>query len=783
MLSLPTYKNNILGFPDDFLNPSKKNENWYLDYCKAIYSEHLNDNSAIEFSRSEFLEELRAYGDGRQDPDKYKRLLSKKSSSHDDERKGFMNVSWDILPVAVKYKQTILGMFDDIEHDIVADAIDINSGVEKEDRKWFTWSKAKLDKFIKSLDSKMGVDSSESSDTSFKPSTLDELELYSSMGGFKLKEESSIEKILRFVFKDSDWSEIKRKLIEDFIDLNMAATKDYVEPDTQRIKTRYVDPKNLIIQYSKHWDHKDSKYAAEVMPVSIEDLRTKGGFTESELKNIASFTFDNNKGQRGYDHVDGFDYYMQGDEYSGYNYDSFKVLVLDAEFISFTRKYSTTRVNQRGEKYTYDSKFGKVWDKDNRKTKITDIKTVHKAKWVIGTDFVYDFGLQHDVPRPDNSEARLSYHLYKLKGRSITDRCKANYDNMQLAWLKFQNALAMAKNPGLAVEWTALQNMGLKNKKFSPFDILQIRRDQGDLVYKATTQRGVVNSPASAKPVTELEGGMGRQLDEFVRIFELNRGMIQELSGITAPAAGSEPKADVGLGVQELAITATNNSLKPLYKGYVALKQYTAENISLRAQLVIKYNTKGKKAYYPIIGAASTKSIEISSDLSLRQYGIILRMRPTEQQKQIIRQALIKAMEPGRDGTPGLDAGDYLFVEMLIDKGLLKEAQAQISLKLKKAKERAEMLKQQNIILQSKQNQELEMIKSQEKIKAKQVEVQLAIELEREKSKLKIMEEEAKFKFDTQRDNMNNIAKEELSKIESRNKIEEQSLLTRRTEV
>ena len=74
-------------------------------------------------------------------------------------------------------------------------------------------------------------------------------------------------------------------------------------------------------------------------------------------------------------------------------------------------------------------------------------------------------------------------------------------------------------------------------------------------------------------------------------------------------------------------------------------------------------------------------------------------MRPTEQQKQIIRQALIKAMEPGRDGSPGLDAGDYLFVEMLIDKGLLKEAQAQISLKLKKAKERSEMEKQRNIML------------------------------------------------------------------------------------
>jgi len=783
MLSLPNYKNNVLGFPDDFLNPLKKGENWYLDYCKAIYSEYLRDNSALEFSHLEFMEELRAYGDGRQDPDKYKRLLSKKSSNYDEDRKGFMNVSWDILPVAVKYKQTILGMFDDIEHDIIADAIDINSGVEKEDRKWFTWARTKLDNFLKSLDDKMGVDSSDSSDSSFKPATLDELELYSSMGGFKLKEESSIEKILRFVFKDSDWAEIKRKIIEDFVDLNMAATKDYVEPDTQRIKTRYVDPTRLIMQYSKHWDHKDSKYAAEAIPVSIEDLRTKGGFEEKELKNIASFVFENNQGQLGYDHPDGFDYYNQGDIHSGYNYDSFKVLVLDAEFISFTRKYSTTRLNKRGQKYTYESKFGKVWDKDNRKTKITDIKTVHKAKWVIGTDYVYDFGLQHDVPRPDNSEARLSYHLYKLKGRSITDRCKANYDNMQLAWLKFQNALAMSKNPGLAVEWTALQNMGLKNKKFSPFDILQIRRDQGDLVYKATTQRGVVNSPASAKPVTELEGGMGKQLDEFIKIFDMNRGMIQELSGITAPAAGSEPKAEMGLGVQELAITATNNALKPLYKGYVSLKQYTAENVSLRAQLVIKYNAKGRDAYYPIIGAASTKSIKISADLSLRQYGIMLRMRPTEQQKQIIRQALIKAMEPGRDGTPGLDAGDYLFVEMLIDKGLLKEAQAQISLKLKKAKERSEALKQKNIMLQAQENQKLEMIKAQEKTKAKQAEIQMEIQLEREKSKLKIQEKEAEFRFKTELENMNNIAKEELAKIESQNKIEEQSLLTRRTEV
>jgi hypothetical protein len=783
MLFIASYQNQVLQFPDDFIEFSKKDDKWHADFCKAIYSEYLRDRTGSLYSNIDFADELRAYGDGRQDPDKYKNLLSKKSDSNSQQRKGYMNINWDILPVAVKYKQTILGMFDDVEHDIVADAIDEQSGTEKENKKWYFWSKLKLDNFLKSIDQAAGIDNSAKNDEGFKPRTLHELELYSKMGGFKLGVEASMEKLLRFVFKDSNWVETKRKIIEDFIDLNMAACKDYVEPDTQRIKTRYVDPSRLIIQWSKHFDHHDSKYAGEVRKVPIDELRTKGGFSEEEIRSIAKNVWNNNQDQAGYDNADGWAYYNSENEDGSYNYDNFKVDVMDAEYASFTRKFKTTRKNQRGEKFTYESKHGKVWNTDKRKTKITDIKVIHKATWIIGTDFVYDWGLQNDVPRPDNSEARLSYHLYKGKGRSITDRCRVNYDNMQLAWLKFQNALSMAKNPGLAVEWGALSNMSLKNKKMSPFDILQIRRDTGDLVYKATTHRGQVNSPASARPVQEIGGGMGTQLDEFVKIFDTNRAMIQEFSGVTAPSAGSEPKAEIGLGVQELAVAATNNALKPLYKGYVALKQFTAESICLRGQIVIKYNKKGEKAYYPIIGAASTKSIKISSDMTMRQYGIILRMRPTEQKKQVIRQALIKAMEPGRDGSPGLGADDYLLIERLLDHGQLKEAEAQINLKLTKAKKQAELSKQQAIQLQGQQQQQLEQVKTQEAQKRAQIETQSKIQLENAKAQAQIQIEQAKLQMDLERIQAQSVADARLAEVQSENKIEEQSFLTRRTEV
>lgn len=702
-LSLEKYATGSYPFPKDEINPKEKNEDWGRKWCEAMYARWKQGRTAIPYSEVNEIQSLRQLADGRQSVLQYQKILLDESEDGNDMQ-GYMNINWDVFSVMPKFLRVVEGMLEQTDHAIVATAVDPTSTDEREVVKLDMEYRMKFKEAVQYIEKSIGIDRSDE----YVPDSMEELNLYQGARGFKLAKETEIEQGLDYTFYISHWKEIKKKIIRDLCVINCAGTKDLVDPYTQKVRVRYVDPATFVGQYSKFWDHKNMEYAGEIIQVPISELRKLKikGVTENELIELAK----SYNGYAGNITIDNLSF----DTANGTgNYDSFLVDVMDSEWMSVDSKYMTTRENSFGNKNIYEEEWGKVYNTEKKKTNKYDIKVVYKCKWIIGTDHAYDFGLQYDVPRPGKKEVELSFHLYKLPFRSLVSLSETHLHQMALAFYKLQNAIAMASPPGIAIEFTSLQNMTIGKNKLTPLEVLKIKRQTGDLLYKVTTHKGIPNAPGGWKPIQELAGGIGNQLVEFLKIFEFNMNAIRELTGINQIADASSPNPELSVGGSELALAATNNALRPIYSAYVHLKEQTAKNIALRLQLLIKNNKEAYKGYMPIIGRTGVQIISVGANVIDADYYIKYEAKPTKERKEVIKQAAISAMSPDRDGVIGIELADFLMIERLLESGNLKYAEAFLNYKSKKNKERQQSLQRENMELDKQREQEAIKLKNQ----------------------------------------------------------------------
>jgi hypothetical protein len=604
-------------------------------------------------------------------------------------------------------------MMEQTDHQVIATAVDPTSMDDKESAKLDMQYRMKFKPALDYIEKSMGIDRS----GDYVPDSVEELNLYEGAGGFKLSKETKIEQGIDYTFYISDWKETKKKLIRDFCTINCAGTKDYTDQYTKKVRVRYVNPAVLISQYSRYWDHRNVEFAGEIIQVLVADLRKLNpDIPEEILLNLA----------REYNGICGnvaIETLSFNTESKTGNYDSFLVDVVDGEWMSVNSEYKTKRKTAAGNEILYDDEWGKMYDTEKKKTTKYDIKVVYKCKWIIGTDYTYDFGLQYDIPRPGKKEVELSYHLYKLPYRSITSLSETYIHQFCLTYFRLQNAIAMAAPPGIAVEFTSLQNMKLGANKLQPLELFRIRNQTGNLLFKATTHKGIPNTPSGYKPIQELTGGIGPQLVEFLKIFEYNLNAIREVTGINQAADASNPDPNAPVGTSNMEITATNNALRSIYTGYLALKEQSAKNISLRLQLLIKHDKEAYKGYMPVLGNLGVQIISVGADVVDADYYIKYEAKPTKERRDIILKAANDAMMPDRDGLTGIELPDFLMIERLLEGGNLKYAEAYLNYKSKKNRERHQQLQRENMQLDKQREQEAIQVKMQQddnRIKAKE---------------------------------------------------------------
>ncbi len=749
------YSTGIFPRPADDIDPKNKNEAWHMAWCQYILGYGSRESNLTPYSRQDYIRMLRSYAEGSQDPDQYYKRFYDESSldsipnsqtdydndssyqSRRNRREAFMNVNWQILPVFPKYLQLLLGKFSSMEHDITAEAIDLKSGEERENQKWDTWFETSQREFLEQFYASIGSEPQTS--ISFTPNNIEELELFDSMGGFKLKHEIAIEEIIEHSFNISNWSEtVKRKMIEDLINVGICACKDYLDVRTKTVKTLYLDIERLIIPYKTEDEYDNPEFWGYMRLYRAAELRLRG-IPEEQIraysKNVA-----NHFGNNSWDEVER---YQQKNPHLR-AYDDFHIPVMECEWDSVDTYYDQTRINSKGEQVIkeefYDvgaKKFdNKIYQSRNKRSiNRTDVKVKYKCNWIVDSNHIFGYGKVYDTQRTDG-EVKSSVHAYRLAGKSILERCIVNLDNIQINWLKLQNAIAIAAPPGIAIEYDALTNISTGNGRdtFHPLDILRIRSQQGHILYKLTTMgTGTMleGRGNAGRPIQELQGGFGAALNDALQAFQMDINMIQQNTGISSVADASNPDPTQPVAGSEMAIVATNNALRMIYNGYIGIKQSVAEVMAYKIQLLIQNDRSVYEKYFPIIGRTKLKTLSIADEMAASDYGIKIEARPTEEMKADIKEQIKIAMASGKNGIPLLKSSQGMMLMGMIESGTpLKLISSFLSYYENKEAENQEKIRQANIQEQGEQKRQSDAEAAQMKLEEMQRKLQGEIQLE-----------------------------------------------------
>ena len=734
----------VFSYPKHDISEEKKNKDWCLRWCKAIYYNFANDNTYYNTTWYKNIIDLRRYAQGRQNSEKYVDLLiggKEKNQRGNYERKGYTNLNFnDIFSPAPKYMEVIQGMFESNEHTITVNAEDEQSGTEKKNLKEAMWFKEQYRPFIEMMDEKLGITRPPDD---FMPQSRQELELYASMGGFKLRYEVAMEKALSHTYEISNWKQVKRKLIEDFVTSNMAAVVDEVDLASGKVKLDYIDFSELIMEYSRDWDFKNSRWGAIPRYKTVYELRTSGcNIDEDKLEGLAQ------KYSGMYGNPDESKWRINNvkNEDGTYGYDSYRIPTMYAAWKSFNRKYTTKKKTKNGE-ITTKTKFGRVYDTEQKKTSVKDIRVIYQSEWIVGTDYIFNYGLMNDTPREDN-DVRLPFHVYRIKGKSIIEQMVPLLDDLQLTYLKLQNNKAKAAPPGLIVEIGALENVSLGNTKVKPLELIKMYQQDGTMLYRATPFGSHSYNFNSGPPIVPHGGSEGNAVQTAIQSFETTLNLIAEITGIARNATGTvDPSAQVG--TSKMAVAATNNALRPIYAGYIDIKESCAKNSALRIQLLCKYNKSTTSGYYPVIGKTSVQSLRDAGSDAAVKWGIRIEALPTEEVKNEIKQAAQAGLAGGKNGIPAITYGEYLYIVEKLNTGAnFTEMRAYIAYKEAERDKKAAEMQQQNIQLQQEEARKTEEAKTQmelQKIQTeKQLDAQNIVLEEEEKRKTMVLEYQLK---------------------------------------
>lgn len=696
-----------------------------LDNANYFWNEFVNDRTAITSKIIARLERNRSYGEGRQDSEIYKKEIlgdpskegppilitdvDKGTGTMSNGREGWDNMNFeDIFSPAPKYINNIVGIMEAQDHDVVVEATDENSGSARAELKYSILVKEQLRDVMQYIQQTFKVQLE--SDNAPLPKSVEELDLYSNLGMFKLPYEIAQEKILSFTQHISDNPEIKKQLIIDAIQDGYIACDAYVDSVTGLVKYKRVDVTDLIIENSKERDFKDASFYGVPIYYTIVDFRNENpGMSETEVESLAK----NFVGK--YGNPTDFDFRMN--ENGTFTYDEFKIMAMKFVWKSTDIEYKTTRINQQGEEIeTFEpyrtTKSGKVippkeYNKDNRKTTRTDQRCLYQTKWVVGTEHVWDYGKFLNTPFDYNfKDTPLPVRLYRLTNKPIVESLIPILDQIEFTFLKLQNDIIKAAPSGMAIEFGSLENISYGNRKLKPKDVLKIYTHTGKLLYRlAPMTAGQAGS--QAVPFHEIKGGYGESVANAVSALSMFYEQLSIISGIDQySSVNTTPGADAGKAVTEIAVAATGNTLKPIYSAYVRVKEQMSRVVALMAQAeIVAVDKIEESPYFKIIGGPLVAAVQAAENYPPVEWGFKIVARPTEQLKNEVMAAAQASLAGGKNGVPLLSYSEYLFiVEHLNSGGGIKYARLFLAHREGKAQQEAQEAKDRAIQMQGEQN-------------------------------------------------------------------------------
>lgn len=615
------------GYPHPLApEEAKAQKDYGLKYFRSMYRDWAGENDVLLQSRRSRWQKARNYAGGKQSTAIYKDLLNVSGDS------SYVNLDWSIVPIIPKFVDIVVNSLTNADYSVKATAIDpIATDKRMQDELEMKTRMLSKD-FLAEMEEMTGLPLMGESE--YTPADRQELELFMQLT-YKQAAEIAIEQGVKLAMSINDWREVAKRVIRDLVVIGIGAVK--TELDHRGVIIRYVDPLYLVTSYSENPDFDKITHAGEIRRISISELKTEAGdqFSEEEYKVIAkkySGKFGNSKHFRTTPNI------VNGVEY--YEYDHFLIDVLDAQFIVPNLLVHEKKENAYGGA-TITKKKSDYKAPNNSKYKRKVIKTTYECKYsgkmILNSDFIYDYGKASNQIRAKSSlhKTKLDYVIYSpdidfMINQSLCERMIPFGDQIQLTHLKLQHLAAKARPKGMAMEVGSIENVSNgKGGVFTPLEIQDIYDQTGVYYFRYIQDDG---SPSQARPITELDGGMGGALQELLALYEHNLARLRDVSGINEARDGNLPSKESVVGVAKLNLIASNNSTRNLNDAYLNIYRRTAESAILMIQDLVQYD-RPYKGYVRAIGELNMAAIEVTKDVSLHEFGLIIEAEPNEEDK------------------------------------------------------------------------------------------------------------------------------------------------------
>ena len=730
------------SFPDPLAPQDvKQGKKYGLKYAKAIEGQwgKMQDSESLYRKRNKIWERNRDYANGTQDTNIYKRILTSMDPNAADG--SLVNLDYTPVPILPKFSRIVGNKILSRNPYPNLEAIDPISSSEKNKEKQRIRTQVQIKPELEALKAEtrgLILDK----DPADLPDTLEEAEIFLETN---LKTDAEIAAQIGTSltlswnnFNDS----IYRRCVNDLVSLGMAVVKRSNDPN-YGIKTEYVDPCMFVHSYTEDPGLNDLTYAGHIKKISIQELKRLAGdqFTEEDYAKMAQGAAGMNGNDSSKLNHQYFDDYLKRNVFG---YDEYMVDVLDFEFMSVDCMYFEDKENRYGNKlffyegFQYKERPGSVFERQPRKM---NIATVYGGSYIIGTNFMYDYGMKANMPRNihDISKCRLSYsavatNLRRMVPKSMVDSCVGFADMLQITHLKIQQAIAKAKPDGLIIDIEGLENVQLgKGGELQPLELHDIYEQTGVFYYRSKDPEGGFQNP----PIREI-GNSIRNINELIGIYNHYLRLIRDATGVNEAMDASSPKGDALVGVREQAIAAGNNAIYDITNASMVLFKKVCEDI-VKCLQIIPSGSVLMKAYENAIGEENMRVLSTFSDLPMYNFGVSVQKEMEDVERQFLEQNIQVSLSQKE-----LDLEDAIAIRQLKD---INQAERLLIVRRQKRMKKMQEQAQQNSQMQAQQQAQASQAASQARQQEMQMEAQIEAQKMQLKNQLEIQLEQVKHEY------------------------------------
>jgi hypothetical protein len=705
-------------FPDPLASHEVKvNKGYGLQYAKAIYGQwgSAEYEGSLYGKRWKEFEISRDYANGTQNTSIYKQILTSLDPNNGDG--SLVNLDWTPVPIVPKFVKIVVNKILSSKFYPNVEAVDPLSRSEKD------YEKNKMKVFIENKDvlkeaKETGLRTEVDPDA--LPDTAEETEIFLETN-IKTAAEVAAQIGINLTLSWNDFDErVFRRNVEDLVTCGMAVTKRSNDPN-YGIVEEYVDPAYFVHSFTDDPTFSDIIYAGHTKRMSIAELKRIAGdeFTEEQYETMARTVmnrFGNDSGrfmdQR----------YDVGMERYYYGYDEYTIDVMEFEFISvdniiFEKKesrFGNVGFYYKGHKYSAPQQS--VYD---REAVYMQNQTLYGGKFIIGTDYLFDYGVKKNIPKNvhDLSRTKMSYSVMATNIRRMIPKTMVSgiigfADQLQLSHLKIQQAIAKAKPDGLIVDIEGLENVQLgRGGELQPLDIQDIYEQTGIFYYRSKNADGSFQNP----PIRPLDNSI-RNINELITLYNHYLRMIRDATGINEVMDGTSPKGDQLVGVRQQQLSAANNALYDITNASVVLYRKICEDI-VKCLQILPPKSILYKAYETAIGRENMAVLSSFSNLPMYNFGVRVVADMNEVDRMYLEQNIQASIAQGE-----LDIEDAIAIRQLRD---IDQAERLLIVRRKKRMKMRQEMAQQNSQFQAQANAQVAQVTSQGKMQEEQMKAQL----------------------------------------------------------